>query len=78
VKDSILFTIEVADDQGIDKDAVFIDPYPSTTVDYPDFACIQVSKNMVKCTFTATNPIANGKVKVIATDKAGNQESKEQ
>jgi hypothetical protein len=33
---------------------------------------------MVKCTFTATNPIANGKVKVIATDKAGNQESKEQ
>jgi|GEM_PF-1090306 hypothetical protein len=33
---------------------------------------------MVKCTFTAENAIANGKVKVIATDKAGNQESKEQ
>ena len=74
----IPFIITITDDQGIDKDAVFIDPYPSTTVDYPDFACIQVSKNMVKCTFTATNPIANGKVKVIATDKAGNQESKEQ
>ena len=74
----IPFIITITDDQGIDKDAVFIDPYPSTTVDYPDFACIQVSKNMVKCTFTAENAIANGKVKVIATDKAGNQESKEQ
>ena len=74
----IPFIITITDDQGIDKDAVFIDPYPSTTVDYPDFACIQVSKNMVKCTFTATNPIANGKVKVIATDKAGNEQSKEQ
>ena len=76
VKDSLLFTIEVADDQGIDKDAVLIDS--STTLDYADFDCTQVSKNMVKCTFTAKNAIANGKVKVIATDKAGNQESKEQ
>ena len=76
VKDSILFTIEVADDQWVDKTAVLIDS--STTLDYADFDCTQVSKNMVKCTFTATNPIANGKVKVIATDKAGNQESKEQ
>ena len=76
VKDPILFIIEVADDQWVDKTAVLIDS--STTLDHADFACIQVSKNMVKCTFTATNPIANGKVKVIATDKAGNQESKEQ
>ena len=76
VKDSILFTIEVADDQWVDKTAVLIDS--STTLDHADFDCTQVSKNMVKCTFTATNPIANGKVKVIATDKAGNQESKEQ
>ena len=74
----IAFTIEATDDQGIDKDAVRIDTYPSTTVDYPDLACIQVSKNIVKCTFIARNAIANGKVKVIATDKAGNQESKEQ
>ena len=76
VKDPILFIIEVADDQWVDKTAVFIDS--STTLDHADFDCTQVSKNMVKCTFTATNPIANGKVKVIATDKAGNQESKEQ
>ena len=76
VKDSILFTIEVADDQWVDKTAVLIDS--STTLDYADFDCTQVSKNMVKCTFTAKNAIANGKVKVIATDKAGNQESKEQ
>ena len=76
VKDPILFIIEVADDQWVDKTAVLIDS--STTLDYADFDCTQVSKNMVKCTFTATNPIANGKVKVIATDKAGNQESKEQ
>ena len=76
VKDSILFTIEVADDQWVDKTAVLIDS--STTLDHADFDCTQVSKNMVKCTFTAKNAIANGKVKVIATDKAGNQESKEQ
>ena len=76
VKDSILFTIEVADDQWVDKTAVLIDS--STTLDHADFDCTQVSKNMVKCTFTATNPIANGKVKVIATDKAGNEQSKEQ
>ncbi len=76
VKDSLLFTIEVADDQWVDKTAVLIDS--STTLDYADFDCTQVSKNMVKCTFTAKNAIANGKVKVIATDKAGNQESKEQ
>ena len=76
VKDPILFIIEVADDQWVDKTAVLIDS--STTLDHADFDCTQVSKNMVKCTFTATNPIANGKVKVIATDKAGNQESKEQ
>ena len=76
VKDSILFTIEVADDQWVDKTAVLIDS--STTLDHADFDCTQVSKNMVKCTFTATNPIANGKVKVIATDKAGNERSKEQ
>ena len=76
VKDPILFIIEVADDQWVDKTAVLIDS--STTLDHADFGCTQVSKNMVKCTFTATNPIANGKVKVIATDKAGNQESKEQ
>ena len=76
VKDPILFIIEVADDQWVDKTAVFIDS--STTLDHADFDCTQVSKNIVKCTFTATNPIANGKVKVIATDKAGNEQSKEQ
>ena len=69
----IPFIITITDDQGIDTgDVKITNP---TTLDHNDFKCTQESKNFVKCTFTAENPIINWELTLEAIDKAGNSTS---